>query len=376
MLWAGLIGGFLGAGKTTTMLAVARQLEAQGRRVAVVVNDQGDRLVDGRLARAALPGAAVGEVTGGCFCCRFDELAGTIARLVHEREVDAVLAEAVGSCADLQATVVRPLRTRFPGRIRVAPLLTVVEPARLEAFGRRPRSAAEADLAYLFERQLAEADVIALSKADTRPADEVSALEAQLGRSFSRARVVGYSALREPDVARLLDAWGRPAALATDLELDYGRYGSAEARLGWFNADVELAAAGPEGLDPAGWSDALLSEISGAAERGRHAIGHVKLAVDTPEGMVAGSLVAAGDVPRAHGGHGRVTECSAVFNARMACSPQALDALVRRALEHADRAAGARSRLAGARAFAPSFPRPTHRVPAANAAAQTTEVAR
>ena len=62
-----LVGGFLGAGKTTTMLAAARLLEARGERVAVITNDQGTDLVDTRLAQ--LVGereCRVAEVTGGC----------------------------------------------------------------------------------------------------------------------------------------------------------------------------------------------------------------------------------------------------------------------------------------------------------------------
>jgi len=61
-----LVGGFLGAGKTTALLRLARHLEAQGKRAAVIVNDQSTGLVDTALAAAA--GFAVGEVTGGCFC--------------------------------------------------------------------------------------------------------------------------------------------------------------------------------------------------------------------------------------------------------------------------------------------------------------------
>src|SRR5882672_63429 len=103
------IGGFLGAGKTTTMLKIGQMLEARGERVAVVTNDQGANLVDTELSRSAnLTG--VGEITGGCFCCKFDDLAAVIRELRGEVDPTVIIAEAVGSCTDLQATVVRPLR--------------------------------------------------------------------------------------------------------------------------------------------------------------------------------------------------------------------------------------------------------------------------
>ena len=67
-----IIGGFLGAGKTSAIRELARLLCDRGERVAIVTNDQGRALVDTELVR---PSAAwVREIGGGCFCCRFEEL--------------------------------------------------------------------------------------------------------------------------------------------------------------------------------------------------------------------------------------------------------------------------------------------------------------
>ena len=67
-----LVGGFLGSGKTTLILAAARLLAQRGLRSAVILNDQSDGLVDTRLTQAH--GILAGEVTGGCFCCRLSDL--------------------------------------------------------------------------------------------------------------------------------------------------------------------------------------------------------------------------------------------------------------------------------------------------------------
>ena len=40
------LSGFLGAGKTTTLITAAKLLEKTGRQVAVVTNDQGTDLID------------------------------------------------------------------------------------------------------------------------------------------------------------------------------------------------------------------------------------------------------------------------------------------------------------------------------------------
>lgn len=114
------LGGFLGAGKTTTMLAAARLLERQGERVSLITNDQGADLVDTQLAKASGIGG-IGEVTGGCFCCRFEDLTTVVTRLTEQVNPTAIIAEAVGSCTDLQATVVRPLRQLYGDQFHIAP---------------------------------------------------------------------------------------------------------------------------------------------------------------------------------------------------------------------------------------------------------------
>lgn len=353
-----LLGGFLGAGKTTTMLAAARLLESRGRRVAVITNDQGDRLVDTGVARAAA--AAVDEVTGGCFCCRFEDFAGAIERVVERGGIDTVIAEAVGSCADLQATVVRPLRRLYGAGVAIGPLTVVVEPARLDALATDTGS----DLAYLAARQLEEADTIALNKADTRSPATIHLMARLLADAYPAAEVVPYSARAGTALADLLAAWERPRPPARDLEIDYDRYARAEAELAWLNTDIEIEAAasdpGEPRYAPDTWATAMLGHLSEATARRGHLVGHIKLAI----GELTGSVVAAGAGPDVDGARRDVQRERGLLNARVACTPAELDALVVTAVARADEVAGTRSRLAGAAAFSPAYPRPIHRVEA------------
>src|SRR5580693_3037900 len=94
-----MIGGFLGAGKTTTLARLARFYQGRGQKVGLVTNDQAQDLVDTTSLRAQ--GFAVEEVAGACFCCRFDDLVGKVGRLEESDRPDVLLAEPVGSCTDL-----------------------------------------------------------------------------------------------------------------------------------------------------------------------------------------------------------------------------------------------------------------------------------
>src|SRR5438477_12654624 len=111
-----IVGGMLGAGKTTLILAAARVLEQRGMRTAAILNDQGDDLVDTHLVQAS--GIACDQVTGGCFCCRFPDLVSAAGRLAAFQP-DVIFAEATGSCTDLVATTLRPL---MDDGYRIAPL--------------------------------------------------------------------------------------------------------------------------------------------------------------------------------------------------------------------------------------------------------------
>src|ERR1044072_868889 len=101
-----LVGGFLGDGKTTTIGRLARAYQYRGLKVGIVTNDQATDLVDSNLLRSQ--GFDVGEVAGACFCCNFNKLTETVGQLEKSARPDVILAEPVGSCTDLAATVVPP----------------------------------------------------------------------------------------------------------------------------------------------------------------------------------------------------------------------------------------------------------------------------
>src|SRR6476469_676252 len=121
------LGGFLGAGKTTLILAASRILHSRGIRPAAILNDQGSELVDTHAAVAA------DQVTGGCFCCRFSDLIDAAHRL-HAHEPDVIFAEAVGSCTDISATTLQPLKLYYGHQFRLAAYSVLVDPQRAREF--------------------------------------------------------------------------------------------------------------------------------------------------------------------------------------------------------------------------------------------------
>ena len=182
--WVIVVGGFLGAGKTTLLLAAAKELERRGLRSAVVLNDQSEGLVDTEYA--ALNGLPNDEVTGGCFCCRFSDLVGVLDKLrAHGPHV--IFAEPVGSCTDISATTLHPLQEY--GSYRLAPYTVLVDPERAKAL---LRPDADPNLAFLFRKQIEEADLICFSKSDLT--NEVPEIGAHRTRQISAKTGQGVAA--------------------------------------------------------------------------------------------------------------------------------------------------------------------------------------
>jgi hypothetical protein len=289
--WIVIVGGFLGSGKTSLILAAARSLEQRGLRCAVILNDQGDALVDTR--HTENQGMLAREVTGGCFCCKFSGLMSVIEEL-RTRSLDVIFAEPVGSCTDISATVFGPLREEFD-RYRVAPFTVLADPARAAELLSED---GDSDLAFLFQKQLQEADLVCMSKADLYP-DAPANAGLPLGVSGAETRWL--SAKTGQGAQEWLDEilFGSLDAGRTTLEIDYARYARAEAALAWLNLSFTLVAAAP--ISPALAVGPFLDRLDGALTAAGIPIAHLKMFDSAPSGWLKAAICANGQEPRVEG---------------------------------------------------------------------------
>jgi G3E family GTPase len=357
-----MLGGFLGAGKTTTLSRLARHYMARGLTVGLVTNDQADSLVDTTSLRAQ--GLAVEEVAGACFCCRFDDLLGRVGKLEEGQRPDVILAEPVGSCTDLVATVVQPLKDLYEGRFEVAPYAVLFKPSH----GKKVLSGEPAGFshkaAYIFKKQLEEADAIVLNRVDElspTQADEVARL---ISDSFPGVPVLRMSAKTGEGFAALAELLGQEGDFGRKvLEIDYDTYAEGEAELGWLNASYRIEADAPVEMD------AVLLDIIGRLQKAVAPAGevaHLK-SIGLSEGLFGvANLVASGAVPELSlPSRERSNWFDLIVNARVAMSPEELERIVREAVPAACAEVKARPILIGVHSFRPGRPTPTHRYAAA-----------
>ncbi|MDH3782104.1 MAG: hypothetical protein OES33_05255, partial [Desulfobulbaceae bacterium] len=239
------VGGFLGSGKTTALAGIAKRLLSLGKRVGIVTNDQSDNLADTVIAREMLEGLGVPieEVVAGCFCCKFEELIDNIEKiLVHKPDI--LLGEPVGSCTDFVAAVANPIKIHYHEAFRFAPFSTMVDPDRVrELLLAETESNFPEEVAYLFGKQLEEADILVLNKIDLLQEAEVERLVSVLTGKYPEKEILTICAREGEGLDKWLDILlsGRPGANTVLRQIDYDRYARAEAVLGWLNAAIRIS---------------------------------------------------------------------------------------------------------------------------------------
>ncbi len=359
-----MIGGFLGAGKTTAIARLARGLLRSGLKVGLVTNDQAYDLVDTRSLRAQ--GFHVGEVPGACFCCKFDDLVETVRQLSLAERPDVLLAEPVGSCTDLAATVLEPLAELHGARYELGPLVVLLKPEHgRKILDGQNSSGFSPQAAYIFLKQIEEADVVVVNKIDKITRPDQAALIELVQRRFPNKTVLAASAktgLGFDQVEQLI--LGAPRRRGPTVQVDYDTYAQGEAELGWYNATVSIAArdrATPFQLDSI--LTELATRICHELKRIAAEPAHLKI-LGTGAGAsgVANLVSSQAPVELSRASHASLHQADLVVNARVATTPDALAGAIERSLA----ATGATHHLHVARentqCFRPARPVPTHRI--------------
>jgi cobalamin biosynthesis protein CobW len=214
-----IVTGFLGAGKTTLIRHVLTN--AQGRRLAVIVNEFGDVGIDGEILKGcgneACPEENIVELANGCLCCTVaDEFVPALDAILARDGVEHIVIETSG------LALPKPLVQAFhwpaiKSRVTVDGVVVVVDGAAL-ADGRvaddlnalAQQRAADSALAHddpveeVFEDQIACADLVVLNKRDLIDAAGIAKAQAAIAGVLPRSVKVITVAEGKVDQALLL----------------------------------------------------------------------------------------------------------------------------------------------------------------------------
>jgi cobalamin biosynthesis protein CobW len=268
-----IVTGFLGAGKTTLIRHVLEN--AQGRRLALIINEFGDVGVDGTILKSCgittCPEENIVELANGCLCCTVadDFIPAIEALLARSPEPDHIIIETSGLALPkplVKAFDWPEIRTRLTvdGVIAVVDGAAVAEgrfaddPAKLAA-QRAADSAVDHEnpLEEVYEDQLLCADLVVLNKTDLLTVEAVKRVTADIRAAIPRA--VKIVETREGRIAPAV-LLGLAAAVEDDLDQ---RPSHHDAEEGHDHDDFESFVVDvPATSDPAG----LLTHLAAVAE--------------------------------------------------------------------------------------------------------------
>lgn len=362
-----MLGGFLGAGKTTAIGRLARYYADQGKKVGVVTNDQAFDLVDTMSLRNQ--GFRVGEVPGACFCCKFDDLVETVSQLKQGEVPDVVIAEPVGSCTDLVATVIEPLRHLHGDQFSISPFAVLLKPEHGKKILRDDSAGGfSPQAAYIFLKQLEEAEVIVLNKCDKLSGAEREELLELIQSRFPGRETISHSSQSGEGFADLVAALERDrVATEAFLEIDYDIYAEGEAELGWLNATyvVEQFSASPPNLGEIAMQ--FVSHITTRLKERGAEIAHLKvLAQGDGESAIANAVGSDTEVQLSVPAERVAASVELTINARVAMDPEQLVEVTRETWQACLgdwRATGSQGKE---QFFRPGRPTPTHRAGASD----------
>jgi len=337
-----LLSGFLGSGKTTAIREAVKLLAKQNIPVAVITNDQGSHLVDGDLfIHLGIPS---GQVTGGCFCCNYNDLDLAIRRLVNSNAPGVIFAESVGSCTDLVATVLKPILQQHP---EWKPTATTFADARLLT---ETHTGFDETVDYIYNKQLEEAKVIVVSKIDQL--GNVTRLKAKMQARYPGKTILYQNSFDPTHITHWLQMLDTTAfTQIPSLDIDYDTYGAGEAKLAWLDQELLIESPSQQARHAA---LALIERIAQTP----HPIGHLKFLLD---GQTKISYTGTGEQAARPAPQPSPT-ATLLINARIQTDPQTLAQHVAAAIHTIEAQYNAAIRTISESSFQPGYPRPTHRM--------------
>lgn len=319
-----LVGGFLGAGKTTLLCESARMLSEQGKHVGLITNDQASGLVDTAFLERSL--RCVTEVSGSCFCCNFNGFVEAISHLKAKGAMEMIIAEPVGSCTDLSATIIQPLKQKFEEDLIVSPLSVLVDPERLNDILKGGTSGLHESSAYILQKQLDEADMIVITKIDLLTSDELETLKRRVAKRWPLAKIFSLSAKSGEGLDLWLDEVTHSTVAGTHLaEVDYDIYAQGEAVLGWLNTTVTLKG---HSVNWDAFTHKMLKSLAERFDTLNLTVGHIKVLLEADKKYNIGNVTGKSESLSIRGSAGSGNQAQMTLNARVEMNPAALDRIV------------------------------------------------
>ena len=321
-----VFSGFLGSGKTTTMMALTKYYTAHHGKAAMISNDLGHgvELADDRLAR--LSGFSASQITDDCICYVNEQLADRL-NSYYDEGCELVVSDIPGFGVGALEHVYHGLAGKFPGQFEFAPFTVLVEPKTVELL----RSGQGGDQEYLYNTQLIEADLIVLNKCDLLDETGREVDIAWLSEHYPEAETIAISAREGEGLEELSQALTKGRASMRRPDSGYGgeAFRHAMGKISEYYIQYRAVVCCND-FD----GNAYLMDIACAAQEGIREAGqlipHLKLLAWEPEGDF-GKVDLIGterEIEVTHRFERRCTDIAVILNASAACPVDKLEEIL------------------------------------------------
>ncbi len=332
-----LINGFLGSGKTTAIIAAAKEMIQAGKKVGIVTNDKGQFQVDTAFFQSN--NIATRQVTGGCFRCSFSEFEDKIAQLQESTFPDVIFAESVGSCVDLVNTIFSPLQQNDNLNFNKMTFSVYVDIRLFQRWVNNITLPFSERIIYLFRKQIEEGEFIILNKSDLLSSDEKKDVLTIATRKFPEKEIFLQNSLNPSSVKPWLNSLScqEPVKAQPGFVVDYSMYKGGEKEMAWFDQKLVINSVSPKAIKPAVIN--LITLLLASLQKEEVFIGHIKLFLSTSEGGTKISFTTADflelpgllkwkhSVPEVSS-----TSISVMLNARVAMKAEEFEKIVKHAV--------------------------------------------
>jgi G3E family GTPase len=217
------------------------------------------------------------------------------------------------------------------------------------------------EVAYLFGKQLEEADILVLNKIDLLAEAEVDRLVASLTEKYPEKDILTISAREGAGVDEWLEVLlsGRPGANTVLRQIDYDRYARAEAVLGWLNAAIKISSDQLFSADK--FVEDLFVELRESFKKEKGEIGHLKSVFTSGGKSFWVNLTNLSSDPMVSGEPlTKLSKGSLILNARVQLDPDILEKITRDILATVAERFGVKSEIDDLQCFSPAYPNPPH----------------
>lgn len=273
-----VVSGFLGAGKTTTMVALTEYINSTGKSAAIIANDLGaNYIIDAEYS--GRQNVEVTPIGGNCICYIPDTLIERIERLNKQNPRDIVMSDIPGCGIGALDHVYGNLDKNHKDEFTLAPFTVITDPERLRMI--MPEKAdihLPEELKFLLAAQLKEADCVVLNKIDLMTDEEVDRYVKFLEEACPDIPVFAISAKEKKGLEPLVDYLLSAESRVNITDIGYGgpEFISAEKTMSWFNRNVFITSKDGSEFDGNQLVDDLIDEIRDGLIANKRNVPHLK----------------------------------------------------------------------------------------------------